>query len=263
MKYIFLWDINGKPWRKVIEKMLPKYVEKYNPDFVIANSENLTHWKGANSKHLDEMQEIWINFFTWWNHTFWTKDAMKEFDLWSKRQLRPINYPKCEIWYWYFLIDEKFLLISAMWNVFMWIDLDNPFLVVEDLFAKIKSEIWEEKFQKLDIFIDFHAETTSEKKTFAYNFDWIATWIFGTHTHVQTNDAQILQKWTWYITDLWMNWAMESVLWVQKDIIIKMMKTQIYDKFELEEQWKYEFSGVFVETENWKCKKIEAIKDFL
>lgn len=268
MKYIFLWDISGKPWRTVIKKLLPKYIEKYKPDFIIANSENLSHWKSANPKHLDEMQEIWIDFFTWWNHTFWSKEAIKEFDLdknWntSKRQLRPLNYPKWTMWEWYFIIENKILLISILWNVFMQTQLENPILCIENLFEKIKSEIWEEKFLKLDIFIDIHAETASEKKWIAYNFDWIATWIFWTHTHIQTNDAQILEKWTWYITDLWMNWAMESILWVKKEIIIKRIKTQIWEKFEIKEDWKFELSWIFFESENNKCKKIELIKDFI
>jgi len=278
MKYIFLWDINGKPWRKVIKELLPKYIKKYQPDFIFANSENLSHWKWANSKQLDEMQEFWINFFTWWNHSFDTKQCIEEFEnlqnnkkdkknKLKKRQLRPLNYPEWTIWDWYFLIDEKVLLVSVMWNTFMQTQLENPILCIENLFEKIKSEIWEKEFSNLDIFIDIHAETSSEKKAIWYNFDWIATCIVWTHTHIQTNDAQIFKNWTWYITDLWMNWSFESIIWIKKEIIINRIKTQIWEKFELEEDWKLEFSWIFCETENlnWKskCKKIELIKEII
>jgi len=267
MKYIFLWDIVSKWWRRVIERLLPKYIEKYQPDFVIANSENMSHWKWANPKHLDEMQKIWIDYFTWWDHSFDTKTAIEEFESssWktSKRQLRCLNYPKWTVWKWYFIIEDKILLISLMWNAFMKHNLSCPIATLEELFEKLRKERWKEYFDNLEIFVDFHAETTSEKKALWYFLDWIATWVVWSHTHIQTNDTQILKNWTWYITDLWMNWAMESVLWVKTEIIIEMMKTKIPQKFEREEEWKLEFNWVFMESKNWKCEKIELIREII
>lgn len=254
MKYLFIWDIFGKIWRETIKQNLQKYKEKYSIDFVFANTENISHWSWTIPKHLDEMAEAWVDFFTWWNHTFKNKEILKEFKSENCRQIRPCNYPNSVDWEWYILINDKILLINVMWNTFMWTSLTCPFKSVSDILEKFKDK-------NLDIFVDIHAEASSEKKALAYFLDWKISWIVWTHTHIQTNDEQILQKWTWYITDIWMTWAMESILWVKKEIIINKFLTQVWTKFEPEEEWKREFCAVYFEIIDWKCIKIEKIKE--
>jgi len=254
MKYLFLWDIYGKVWRNVVKDTLSKYIKKYDVDYVFANSENITHWSWTIPKHLDEMQEAWVRAFSWWNHTFKNKKILEEFKSENCRQIRPCNYCDEVAWLWYILIDEKVLLISAMWNTFMMTSLACPFKSVDKILEKFKDK-------NLEIIVDMHAEASSEKKALAYYLDWRVSAVVWTHTHIQTNDAQIFEEWTWYITDIWMNWARDSILWVKKEIIINRFLTQIWWKFEAEDNWKKEFSAVFIEIENWKCIKMENISD--
>lgn len=256
MKYLFLWDIYGKAWRKVVSELLPKYIKKYEVDFTFANSENLSHWNWTIPKHLDEMQNIWINFFSWWNHSFDNWEILKEFNSDNCKQIRPCNYSDKVPWKWYFLIDDKILLISVMWNTFMKTSLACPFKSVDNILKKFED-------RDLEIIVDIHAEASSEKKALAYYLDWRVSVVVWTHTHIQTNDAQILQKWTWYITDIWMNWAMESVLWVKKEIIIERFLTQVWSKFQPEEDGALEFSAVFFEIKDWKCIKFQNLKEII
>lgn len=277
MKYIFLWDIYGRPWRAVVKKLLPKYIDKYKPDFIFANTENLSNWRWIKLAHLDELQKIWITAFTWGNHIFSNHEIYEEFKK-HKRQLRPANYPEQVVWNWYLLINkssstwsgifqkltnihEKLtlsrewhdcLLINVMWNVFMKENLACPFEAVNKILEKFKHN------NNLEIIIDIHAEASSEKRAIAEFLDWRASMVVWTHTHVQTNDEKILSKWTWFITDLWMCWPYDSVLWVKKDFVINNFMTQIKWKHEIAE-WPCEFSWVFFEIKNGKCIKIEKI----
>ena len=250
MKYIFLGDITGKVWRRVVEALLPKYIEKYKPDYIFANSENLSGWKWIKINYLNDLHKLWIKAFTWGNHTFKNKEIFEELEK-RERQLRPCNLPEELPWKWYLLIDDKVLLINAMWNVFMKYSVACPFKAVKKIIEMYKD-------RDLEIIVDFHAETTSEKKAFAYYLDGLASVIVWTHTHVQTSDAQILPEWTWNISDLWMCGPADSILWVKKEIIIDQMITTIWVRHEMS-SWKWEFSGAYFEVENGKCVRIEGI----
>lgn len=251
MKYIFLWDIYGKVWRNTVKKVLPKYIKIFKPDYIFANTENLSNGRWIRITLLDELQKIWIKAFTWGNHIFANKEIYEELEK-NKRQLRPANYPENVAWKWYLLIDNSVLLINIMWNVFMKDNLNNPFETLTNILKKF------ENHKNLEIIVDIHAEASSEKRALAEFIDWKVSIIIWTHTHVQTNDEKILKWWTWFITDIWMCWPTNSILWVKTEIIVKSMFNQIKDKFEPAE-WPWEFAWVFFEIKDWKCIKIEKI----
>lgn len=251
MKYIFLWDIYGKTWRNTVKRLLPKYIKKFTPDYVFANSENLSHWKWIRINLLDELQKAWINAFTWWNHIFSNKEIYEEFKK-NKRQLRPANFPDQVAWTWYLLIDNSVLLINVMWNVFMKDNLNCPFESVNNIIKQFKN------YENLEVILDIHAEASSEKRALAEFLDWKVSMIVWTHTHVQTNDDKILKWWTGFITDLWMCGPTNSILWVKTAIIVKTMITQVKDKFDPAE-WPWEFAWIFFEINHWKCINIEKI----
>lgn len=203
MKILFFGDIFGKPGRKILYECLPSLTKKYKPNFIIANAENASHGKGLNKKHFLALQQIGINCFTMGNHT-WDKNEIYEF-IDDTKIVRPYNISNeslpgqkgCGSRIYTF--GEKKIRVTNLLgsSIYIKFPLLNPFLIMEREILK--------KEEKANIHIvDFHAETTSEKNAFRYDFDGQVSAIFGTHTHVATFDARISAKKTFYVTDVGM-----------------------------------------------------------
>ncbi len=261
MKLLIFWDIYGRIGRKALKKELPLLRKKYNPDFIIANIDNITSGRWAIEKHILEMESIWIDVMTAWDHFFDNlakiKDYLKKKD---RKLLRFANlYNEDTIWEWYRVFEKngkKLLVIHLQWEVFMNHKVYNPFLKAKEILEKFKLE-------KLDaIIIDLHKEVTSELSGLAYFLDWKVSFIFWTHTHVQTNDETILEKWSWFITDIWMNWSLNSIIWANFESVKGRFLDGI-NKWKIEQSLdkNYLISACYVETwKNWTCKKIEKIR---
>jgi len=264
MKILIFWDVYWRVWRAALKKELPKLKEKYNPDFVIANIENATSWRWPIEKHAVEMEELWIDLMTSWDHIFDNMIKIKDYlDAPDSKLIRCANF--VEYWEyripgkWYKIIEKNWknlLVIHLMGEVFMNYKVTSPFLKIDEILEETKD-------QKIDwIIVDFHKEATAEMYGLWFFLDWKVSFIFGTHTHIQTNDELILPKWTWILTDVWMNGPLYSVIWADYSSVEKRFLTWI-SKWKIEQSLdnNYVVNWAFVEIwKDMKCEQIEKIR---
>lgn len=224
MRILFAGDIYGRSGREALAKYLPILQERLNPDVVIVNGENAAHGRGINEKICKEFYDFGVDCITTGNH-IWSQRDVIPYAQTSKRLIRPINYPPgtpgrglCELR----LTDGRIIkVINAMGRVFM-DPLDDPFRVMNDVMER--EELGRTAHA---IFVDFHAETTSEKMAFAYNFDGKVSAVIGTHTHIPTADARILTKGTAYLTDAGMTGDYDSIIGAEKTVPIQRFVTKM------------------------------------
>lgn len=262
---LILGDIVGRPGRQALIAKLPELKEKYQPDLIIANAENLAHGFGVNEKVLSEMEKIGIDFFTSGNHIFKTTDDLQK--LFAKHNLiRPANYPPETPGPGYKLLEigtTKILIINLMGRVFIQekypdIKFQNPFKVLDDLLMETKS-------LKPDVIIvDVHAEATSEKKSLGAYADGRVSLVFGTHTHIQTSDDYIMPEGTGYITDIGMVGIEHSSLGMNFDNIIKTFVSETKLPKTISTHGICLINGIFakINTRTGKTENIEKIKEY-
>lgn len=215
MKILVIADIVGRPGRRAVKGLLPGIQKENNIDFVIANAENAAGGRGLTRQVMNELLSSGIDVLTMGNHVWDNKEIYSFVDD-EFRLVRPINFPPYCPGQGYHVysggINKRIAVINAMGRVFL-PPLDCPFRGVEQVMEEIKE-------QSDIIIVDFHAEATSEKLAFGYYFDGKVTAVLGTHTHIQTADERILPEGTAYITDLGMTGPRESILGMDKDMVI-------------------------------------------
>jgi 2',3'-cyclic-nucleotide 2'-phosphodiesterase len=259
LKVLMLGDIMGKIGRKGIKAALPELKKKYKPDLVIVNAENLAHGKGVTIKTLDEMVEAGVDFFTSGNHIYSNQEIDQVFSENKHQIIRPANYPAGVPGEGHRIVEigaYKLLIVNLMGRVFFKENFECPFRTLE----KILEEY--EDTELAGVIVDFHAEATSEKNTLPRYFDGKLSAVFGTHTHVQTADEQILENGTSFISDVGMVGLKNSSLGVDLKNVIYNFLTQISAQHEIPETGTCQVDGVFViiKPENGHAKKIERIK---
>ncbi|MDP2193715.1 MAG: TIGR00282 family metallophosphoesterase [Alphaproteobacteria bacterium] len=230
MNILFLGDIYGRSGRDAVKKYLPHLKEKLKPDVIIANVENAAHGFGVTPTIAKELFSYGIDVMTTGNHVWDQKDIIPYSNN-EPRFLRPLNYPKGTPGQGAVRIrtktQEDILVINVMGRVFM-DPLDDPFYCVKNIL-----ETHTLKTQNLGaIFIDIHAETTSEKYAMAHYVDGKVTAVVGTHTHIPTADAQILSGGTAIQADAGMCGDYNSVIGVKHTIPVeRFVKKMPTDKF--------------------------------
>lgn len=216
MNILFVGDIVGKPGRKAVKELLPSIMKEFAISFTVANAENAAGGRGLNRDVLEELLSLEIDVLTMGNHVWDNKDIFNFVDD-EVRLIRPINFPPHCPGQGYHIfttgINQKVAVINAMGRVFM-SPLDCPFRAVEQVLDEIKD-------QADVILVDLHAEATSEKLAFAHYFAGRVSAVLGTHTHVQTSDERILGGKTAYITDLGMTGPQDSILGMEKEMVIQ------------------------------------------
>ncbi|RGS71903.1 TIGR00282 family metallophosphoesterase [Mitsuokella sp. AF21-1AC] len=222
-------DVIGRPGRRTFQNYTPKLREEKNIDVVIVNGENSAGGKGFTRKALDELYRAGADIVTSGNHVWDKKDVLSFIDD-EPFLIRPANYPEGtpgKGWCSYPFKAKNVGVMNLSGRAFM-PPLDCPFQKVEELLREMK--------QECDIiFLDFHAETTSEKMAMGFYLDGRVNGVVGTHTHVQTADERLLPKGTAYITDLGMVGPRDSVLGVKTDIILRKFTTAMPVRFDLAE----------------------------
>ncbi len=222
IKILFFGDIVGEIGRDAFYKKLPSLKKEHNPDLIIVNGENLANGKGITPHLYYELLDNGIDCVTSGNHVFDNKDIIENMDEYT-RLIRPLNYPASvpgNTYYQTTIKDTSVLIINLLGQVFL-PPIDNPFHVAENFINDNPSDI---------VFIDFHAEATSEKKAFFHYFQGKVSAIVGTHTHVQTNDADITNG-TAYITDVGMIGAKNSIIGMKPEPVIKRFLTSMPERF--------------------------------
>ncbi len=257
MKILFFGDVYGKSGRIGLKEILPKLLKKYSPDFVLANAENLAHGRGPTTKQLTELAEIGVDGFTSGNHIFDSAGFEKLFACKNFSLARPANYPAGVPGHGFFVLKKgtkKLFVGNLLGRIFMGDPVDNPFFVAEKLIAKAR------KLKIKNIFVDFHAEATSEKSMLGLFLDGKVSALVGTHTHIQTADERVLPRGTAFISHAGMCGVLNSAIGANPDAALKRFLTQLPVKLEMAEGRPIVVSGVFIETDSsGKAKKIERI----
>ncbi|TDP94194.1 hypothetical protein C7957_11186 [Halanaerobium saccharolyticum] len=226
MNILFVGDIVGRAGRRAVRVFLNDLIEKYEVDFVIANGENAAGGFGITKKVAEELYGYGINFFTMGNHTWDNKDIFKFIDQ-DPNLIRPLNFPRNNPgrgWQTLEINSKKVTVVNLIGQVYMQGN-DSPYHKFMELHPKIKDSDL--------ILVDFHAEATGEKMAFARAVDGMVTAVIGTHTHVQTNDAQVFPEGTAYITDAGLTGAVDSILGMKPDKMVEKMKNSLPVRYEV------------------------------
>lgn len=229
MRVLAIGDLVGENGVKKLKDTLPKIREQEKIDFVIVNAENSAGGMGITTKIFNELKELKVDAITMGNHTWGKKDIFSFVD--DPKLLRPANYAPNVPGHGYGIFDckgKKICIVNLIGRTDMNVLSENPFLKMNDILNEVKG--------KVDIIIlDFHAEATAEKIAMARYLDGKITAIFGTHTHVQTADEQILPNGTAYITDIGMTGPKNSVIGMDAQASIKRFETTLPEKYKLAE----------------------------
>ncbi len=227
MRILFIGDIVGRPGRELVKRGLGAIVEHEAIDFVIANAENAAAGFGVTREIGDHLLEWGVDVMTSGNH-IWDKKEALDYIGTEPRLLRPANYPAGVPGNGSYLArtrgGETIGVINIMGRVFM-LNIDDPFAVVV-------REIEAMRQRTRTIFVDFHAEATSEKIAMGWHLDGRVSAVIGTHTHVQTADERILPKGTAYLTDVGMTGPHDSIIGVEIEPSLGRFLNALPAKFE-------------------------------
>ncbi|MCY7796836.1 2',3'-cyclic-nucleotide 2'-phosphodiesterase [Bacillus spizizenii] len=254
MRILFIGDVVGSPGRDMVKEYVPKLKTKYKPHFTIINGENAAHGKGLTEKIYHSLIQSGADAITMGNHT-WDKKEIFDFIDDVPNLVRPANFPEGTPGkgITYVKANGKELAVINLQGRTFLPPLDDPFLKADELIAEASK-------RTPYIFIDFHAEATSEKLALGWYTDGRASAVVGTHTHVQTADNRILPKGTAYITDVGMTGPYDGILGMDRETIIKRFKTNLPVRFTVAEG-KTTLSGVVIDIDDQtkKAVKIERI----
>ena len=243
IKILFLGDLVGRPGRFVVRDFLKKQRENY--DFIIANVENASHGFGLTEKNYNEISEYGIDCMTSGNHIWDKREILNYIDK-ADRLVRPFNYPNgtpgrgSNV----FELDNgvKVAVINALGRVFM-APVDSQWETVADEIKRLK-EITP------IIIVDFHAEATAEKICFGrFCADLGASAFFGTHTHVQTADEQIVNN-MGYITDAGFCGTSDGVIGMEYNTSLNRFTTCIPERYEVADGNVVQINAVEVEIDS-------------
>lgn len=229
MTVFFFGDVFGKPGRMALLNYLPRLIAQYKSDFVILNGENLADGKGITEKTLKPLLNKGVDVITSGNH-LWDRQEGLEYIAGEPRILKPMNYPPLAPGGLNFIARKGDLALSVICLT------GQIYMPPCDSAFQAFDSFWESTDQALPLFVDFHAESTSEKRGFGWHVDGRASAVIGTHTHIQTADEEILCQGTAYLTDAGMTGAHDSVIGVKKEIILERFRTSVPHRFETSDQ---------------------------
>lgn len=227
MRILMVGDVVGKPGRQLTLELTPRLKKEYNADFVIVNGENAAAGRGITPENCEAMFQAGIDVITLGNHAWGRREVYSYLDR-EARLLRPANYPPgvpgqgvgvytCSV--------GQIAVVSLQGRTFME-PVDDPFRAIDAILEGLK-----EKTRV--VFIDFHAEATSEKQAFGWHVDGRVSAVVGTHTHVQTADERILPGGAAYLTDVGMTGPIDSVIGMRREIVVPRFLNLLPAHFEV------------------------------
>lgn len=255
MHLLFIGDVVGSPGRDMVKEYLPKLKEKYRPNITIINGENAAGGKGITEKIYRQFLESGAQAVTLGNHA-WDNREIFEFIETAKYLVRPANFPKGAPGKGlvFLKINElEVAIINLQGRTFM-NPIDCPFQKADELVEQARA-------RTPFIFVDFHAEVTSEKQAMGWYLDGRVSAVVGTHTHVQTADSRILPGGTGYLTDVGMTGPYDGILGVEKEAVLKRFLTGLPVRFEVPTTGRTQLSAVLLELDRKTgyTKKLEQI----
>ncbi|MBI2054622.1 MAG: YmdB family metallophosphoesterase [Candidatus Sungbacteria bacterium] len=263
MKVLIFGDIFGKPGREIVAKILPEWKKEFSPDLVIANGENLSHGKGISETTIAEIRNAGVDVITGGNHTLEGKNASELLNDEKIPLLRPANFISSLPGRGFMRVNAggaEVLIINAIAQSHMKHAYDSPYAAIEKILAENEAGA-----KTKVIIVDWHAETTSEKRTLGWWLDGHVSLVYGTHTHTPTADEQVLPKGTGFISDIGMTGPFHSSIGEATDPRIAIMVRQDQVKPDVAEAPPYEINAILVEidTLSGKTTKIERIRKIL
>lgn len=252
MKILFVGDVVGKVGRKALEKSLSFVIASYMADFVIVNGENITNGRGMNQNHYHFLSKLPINCITLGNHYKDKDEIINVLD--NDNIIRPLNllsdFPGSGSRV-YKVKNKTIRVTNLLGTAFMKEEVKDPYDCFLDIIEDDDSDIH---------IIDFHAEATGEKKAFAYSLKNTVGAVIGTHTHVQTNDAQILNTGVAYISDVGMCGSYNSVLGCEVNSVVGKIIFHNDDvRFKLLDEDDSIFNAVVIKFDDLSYKPISII----
>lgn len=222
MKILVIGDVTSPQGVEHLKKNLWKFREENQIDFCVVNGENASFITGISPELAETLLRAGADCITGGNHTMHNKKTYSFMEE-QKEMLRPINFGDSAAGRGYTILDAmgyRILVINAMGNVHVEPNLDSPFGYIDRV---LKSEAGRYDFSVLDI----HAEATGEKLAIGYAYDGRINVIFGTHTHVKTQDLQILPSGTGYITDVGMCGESGGIIGMDASVVVERMRTHL------------------------------------
>lgn len=225
MRILCIGDVVGSAGIAYLRQRLPLFKKEQGIDLVICNGENAADGNGITPRAADQIFSSGADVITLGNHSFRRREIFEYLDD-TPYIVRPLNYPSdatpgrgiCTVDMGY----TRVAVLNLMGQEYIDARVDNPFIAVDRALAQIDAPV---------VIVDFHAEATSEKRAMGLYLDSRVSAMFGTHTHVMTADCTVLPGGTGYITDVGMTGVIDSVLGVDKEIIIRRFVTKLPERF--------------------------------
>lgn len=256
MKFLFIGDVVGKGGREALKKLVPLLRQEYHVAFVVVNGENMAGGNGYSKRCLEELKDVGIDVFTGGDHMWDQKDFVQDIHSF-KNVLRPANLcesqPGVGAKLFPIPIGGEVLVISVLGRIFMKHQVACPFLTIDKILE-------ENKHRTPIVFVDIHAEATSEKIALGRYLDGRVSAVIGTHTHVETADEQIFPGGTAYLSDVGMVGSKESIL--GRDIlpVVTTFKSGMPSRFTVNDE-QICLHGVVIDIDRQgKAQAIERIK---
>jgi len=256
MRILFIGDVVGSPGRDMLKEYLPQVKRKYHPTLTVVNGENAAAGRGITEEIAKSFFEQGVQAITLGNHT-WDQRDVGELLNQNQKVIRPANFPEGAPGNGYTILkinEHKVGVINLQGRTFL-PPLDCPFKKADELIHIIQQET-------SIIFVDFHAEATSEKEAMGWYLDGRVTAVVGTHTHVQTSDERILPKGTAYITDVGMTGPRNGILGMEKEAVLYRFLTSLPSRFEVKKDGPVQLNGVVIDLDpkTGKATKIMRIR---
>ncbi len=252
MKILAVGDVVGNPGMDRICASLRRLKQKVGADFTVVNGENASVL-GMTPRQAEEIFDAGADVITMGNHTYGKRELVDYMDD-NPRILRPANYAPQAPGYGYGVFETRFgpvAVIDLIGRCHMDYTPDNPFLAVEKILKTIDTKL---------IFVEMHAEATSEKLALGHMLDGRISALWGTHTHVPTSDTQVLPKGTGYVTDLGMTGPRHSVLGIQPRLSIAKFRGDLTERYKWADgPTKLEAVLFTVDTQTGLCEKAERV----
>jgi|SRR5579859_3382947 len=232
MRILFIGDVFGRAGRDLLHAHLPALIRERGADLVIVNGENAAAGFGITPAIAEDIFDLGADAITTGNH-IWDKKEIYEYfasadgdpNARARRLIRPANYPAGVPGFGVYEGKAKngvpFAVLNLQGRVFM-ADNDDPFRKADALLAALKAKV---------IFVDIHAEATSEKMAMGWYLDGRVTAVVGTHTHVPTADERVLPQGTAFITDVGMTGPYSGVIGVEKELVLERFLKSMPTRF--------------------------------
>ncbi|MGH2990257.1 MAG: TIGR00282 family metallophosphoesterase [Solirubrobacterales bacterium] len=241
MRVLFIGDIVGKPGRAGLARAMPGLRERHSPDLVIANGENSAGGLGITEKVAGEIFASGVEVITTGNHVYKHRDSYEFLDR-AERVIRPANYPSGNPGHGHTIVEaagKRVGVINLSGALYLQVA-RYPFPAADELVERLGGETDA-------LIVDFHCELTSEKVAMGWHLDGRVAAVLGTHTHVPTADARVLDGGTAYISDAGMTGSRAGIIGVKRHQALEAFRTQMPIRFETSEDdvW---INGVVIEV---------------